>query len=307
VNCFPDDVLAAFRAKKAGRPQTWIARCPLHEDRCPSLSLWLVDGGRKLCLGCWSCRARAGGGHGYKRDILAWAGLRMGDLFADRHRENGGAQPHVQPKAVAVYPYTDEHGEVLYEKVRYEPGRRPGEKKEFKQRRPDGCGGHVWGLGSVRRVPYRLPDLVRCPSLPVLLLAGEKDVETFYSLGLAGALATCTTEGEGSGWGLDSPYPDYFRGRRVVVIPDEDSTGLTHARNVVGALVMAGVAAVRLVRLPGLEYRDRGGPDLSDWVALYRTVHLARAALVETVLGVEEYRQGGGAYRGIHPQKGGDE
>lgn len=62
---------------------------------------------------------------------------------------------HNQPRGriVATYPYHNEHGELLYEVVRYEP-------KDFRQRRPDGRGGWTWKLDDTRRIPYRLRELV---------------------------------------------------------------------------------------------------------------------------------------------------
>jgi hypothetical protein len=54
---------------------------------------------------------------------------------------------------VAHYPYVDESGELLLQVVRFEP-------KTFRQRRPDGKGGWLWNIKGVRRVPYRLPELI---------------------------------------------------------------------------------------------------------------------------------------------------
>lgn len=51
----------------------WIARCPAHDDRMPSLSL--ADVGTKILIRC-----HAGCETG---DILAAIGLRWADLFAD--------------------------------------------------------------------------------------------------------------------------------------------------------------------------------------------------------------------------------
>lgn len=270
---WPHDVLARLGARPTGRPQTWWASCPLHDRRNRKLSVWMADG--RLLLGCWGCRTRASGWR-YKEEILAALGLTMGDLFDPQDRKNGLPEPHVQPRIVAVYPYTDEAGEVLYEKVRYQP-------KDFRVRRPGGRP----GIGDARRVPYLLPELLARPTWPVLYVEGEKDAEAASAMGF---LATTTMDGAGSGWGLDSPYPAHFAGRRVVVIPDEDHAGLCHARQVIGALVMAGAASVRLCRLPGLEYTDRGGPDLSDWLAGFTSRREAWAALVAAVRASREWR-----------------
>jgi hypothetical protein len=225
-----------------------MARCPLHEDRTPSLSLLLLPGGDAIWLHCFSCcgandRER-------KKQILARAGLTMGDLYAPKSGHK--PQPLRMERLVACYPYTDEEGRILYEKLRYEP-------KTFRLRRPDGRGGHVWGLdGVTRRVPFNLPLMLARPSDPVYLCEGEKDALAAESLGLVGA---CTVEGAGSGWHSDC-YPPHFAGRDVAVVPHEDEGGLRHATLLVGALLLGGAASVRVVRLPVLQ--DHG--DLADWL-----------------------------------------
>lgn len=61
------------RVRKSGRG--WTARCPAHEDRTASLSITAGDDGRVL-LHCFAgCRAA---------DVIAAAGLQVGDLFVKR-------------------------------------------------------------------------------------------------------------------------------------------------------------------------------------------------------------------------------
>ena len=112
----------------------WVARCPAHEDRNPSLT---IARGTKQPVVMW-CHAGCD-----IRDVLATIGLSWAAVCAPRD----GAGPVV----VAEYRYTDESGEVLYVKERREP-------KDFRLKRPDG-GGWRWNLGGVRRVLYRLPEV----------------------------------------------------------------------------------------------------------------------------------------------------
>ena len=58
----------------------------------------------------------------------------------------------VNGKIVATYPYTDEHGELLYEVLRIEPGR-DGKPKEFRQHRRHPIDG-TWAWG-IRKGAYR--------------------------------------------------------------------------------------------------------------------------------------------------------
>ena len=83
----------------------------------------------------------------------------------------------------------------------FEVVRKPG--KQFKQRRPDGNGGYVWNLRDVRRVLYRLPEVLEAfgPERPIYVPEGEKDVEALERLGL---VATCNPMGAGK-WRSSTP------------------------------------------------------------------------------------------------------
>jgi KaiC/GvpD/RAD55 family RecA-like ATPase len=155
---------------------------------------------------------------------------------------------------VATYDYRDERRELLFQVVRFEG-------KKFPQRRPDGKGGWIYDLNSVRRVLYRLPELLAAdPTEPVFLPEGEKDVQNLTALGL---IATCNPSGAGK-W--RDEYSQALRGRHVVVLPDYDEPGRKHAQQVAQSL--SGVAAsVRVVELPGLPAKG----DVSDWLAAGHT------------------------------------
>jgi hypothetical protein len=66
--------------------------------------------------------------------------------------QNGKDHSRPQRAIAKTYDYTDEAGQILFQAVRYEP-------KDFRQRRPDGSG-WIFNLDGVRRVPYRLPELI---------------------------------------------------------------------------------------------------------------------------------------------------
>jgi hypothetical protein len=60
--------------KARGRNQ-WVARCPAHDDRSPSLSIRELDDGRILIHDFGGCPAT---------DVLAAVGMELGDLFPER-------------------------------------------------------------------------------------------------------------------------------------------------------------------------------------------------------------------------------
>jgi len=104
------------------------------------------------------------------------------------------------------------------------------------------------------RVPYRLPKLLGADT--VYLTEGEKDVHTLESWGL---VASCNAGGAG-GSRQYRLWLEHFRGRRVVILPDNDLAGSKHALAVAGALLDV-VASIQVVELPGLA----AGGDVTDW------------------------------------------
>jgi hypothetical protein len=186
------------------------------------------------------------------------------DLFVAEPRQTTRSESRI----VATYDYHDETGNLLYQVVRFEP-------KNFRQRRPDRRGGWLWNLKGVRRVLYRLPELLAAdPATWVFCVEGEKDVDNLVALGL---LATCNAGGAGK-W--QDTYSEALRGRRVAVIPDGDSPGWTHAHDV--ARRLHGIAEmVRLVDLG--QIKGFQGKDVSDWIEWLdsRTGEELAGALVE--------------------------
>lgn len=238
-NAPPPDVARALETAVLARSGRWEKeeirfRCPhpgLHknEDASPSAR---YNPERFV----WYCDACGKGGGA--RELC--------DLLDVSYKKSAGT--------IATYAYTDERGELLFEVVRKPP-------KQFRQRRPDGSGSWTWNLQGVRRVLYRLPEVIAAVQRgqPVHLVEGEKDAD---NLGMLGLVATSNPGGAGK-W--SKAYSEVLRGARVVIIPDNDEPGRRHAERLGRAL--HGVAAeVRVVELPGL---PEGG-DVSDWIAAER-------------------------------------
>lgn len=242
-----DRVLAALDAagqhRKSMGEHSVQAQCPAHEDRQPSLCISIGEKGvvLKCMAGCET------------PDVVAALGLKMSDLF-DEPSSNGNGDRAI----VATYSYVDEVGELLYEVVRFSP-------KDFRQRRPDGKGGWSWKLGDVRRVPYKLPQLIAAvkDGRPVYILEGEKDCDALEAWeaaskdsGKSSIAATCNAGGAGK-W--KSSYNEFFKEARVTIVADRDDPGRKHAAEVADAL--QGVAAV-------VEMKEAAvGKDLADHLA----------------------------------------
>jgi len=221
----------------------WSARCPAHEDRQASLVVSEGEGGRALAHCHAGCSIE---------EVCQAVGLRVADLMPPRDGRPAARRPSKNSKSriVAKYNYRNEKGDLLFQVVRYEP-------KSFSQRRPKPGGkGWVPSVKGVRVVPYMLPQLVAEPKRPVVVVEGEKDVQSLASIGI---LATCNAGGAGK-W--SDEHSEFLRGRTVIVIPDNDDPGREHARQVAQSL--HGVAqSVQVVELPDLP--EKG--DVSDWVA----------------------------------------
>lgn len=145
----------------------------------------------------------------------------------------------------ARYPYNDENGTLLYEVIR-----KPG--KQFRQRKPDGAGGWEWKLNGVRRVPYRLREVLAAdPEQIVFIVEGEKDVET---LERHKHVATCNPGGAGKWSAVAAVAATMLQGRDVAVIADRDDVGRAHAEEVAASL--QSVARSVVIFTPPAPYKD---------------------------------------------------
>jgi len=164
---------------------------------------------------------------------------------------------------VAIYVYAKEDGSPYLRVVR--PG--------FYQSHWNGL---AWVSGAPKgpKIPYRLPELLVAEHNTVLIVEGEKDADNLAALGL---LAT-TNSGGAEKWTAD--LNQYFKGREVYILPDNDEPGERHAKQVSENL--SGIAReIRVVRLPGLPPKG----DVSDWLDAGGTVEdldrLMKAAKAE--------------------------
>jgi hypothetical protein len=217
------------RGCQHGSGQDW--QCPHHDDQTASLGVTQADDGRALL----KCQAGCA-----TEDVVKALGLSMADLFPAN--PNGTAS-----FVAATYDYTDENGVFLFQVIREEP-------KAFRQRRKS-VGKWVWNLGDVRRVLYRLPNVVAAvkDGKTIYLVEGEKDV---HSLEAVGEVATCNPMGAGA-WKDDYTQP--LQGAQVVIVRDRDPAGRAHAATAAASLqgIAASVAVVEAC----------SGKDASDHLA----------------------------------------
>ncbi|HEU5247019.1 MAG TPA: hypothetical protein VFU09_08015 [Candidatus Udaeobacter sp.] len=139
--------------------------------------------------------------------VIDWVMHERGCDAAEAMRILGGERNGDKPtgKFVKTYDYVDEAGKLLYQTCRYQP-------KDFSQRRPDGKGGWINNLQGVRRVLYRLPDVVAAQT--VCVAEGEKDCDNLAKLGFV-----ATTNPMGASKWRDE-YSETLRAKDVIVFGD---------------------------------------------------------------------------------------
>ena len=242
--------------------------CPLHKGSRDSFAL-------NAETGLWTCHACGRSG-----DLIQFEQNFTGADFKTALAEvlrivgrpgtvNGnGSRP---PSIVATYDYTDEAGKILYQTVRYAP-------KSFKQRQPKVDGGWSWNLKGARLVLFRLKELTKRAGETVFLCEGEKDVLAFEAIGF---LATCNPMGAGKWKDL---YAATLRGRRVVIVTDNDPAVDEHGNPHFKGQKHAGEAAESLLR-HDCEVRiiePPRGKDVSDWLAAGGTAEEVNALISQT-------------------------
>lgn len=220
-----ETVLSHFQHVEKRGDGKYQCRCPAHRDKEASLSISQGRNG-KIVMYCHAgCETK---------DILSAAGLDMSDINGERKEitwksriEYGVKQRHGDGAHILdIYDYVTASGKYQYSKVRFVGGDIKG--KEIRYYRIDRKADEYKAGKSDKgheapRVLYRLPELIRAVNegYPVYIVEGEKDVETLRKK----CHWTATTAGGAKDWRPE--FAEYFKGARVVILPDNDEPGRT--------------------------------------------------------------------------------
>lgn len=228
----------------------YVALCPAHDDNNPSLGV--QEGDKGILIQCHSagCSNEA---------ICAALEIKVADLFYDR-KGSVGSLGEIEE----VYPYVDEDGKTLFEAIRFAG-------KKFRQRHLDPeTGEYVHNLEGIRRVLFRLPDVLRAAGegKTIFLCEGEKDVLSIVAQGFE---ATCNPMGAGK-WREE--YCEFLAGAVVCIIADKDEVGRQHAERVKESLKLAGITVTVAEAKEGKDASDHlaAGYSLSELVPLIERV-----------------------------------
>lgn len=211
------DFLGRLEGVRGGGDQ-YTARCPAHGDQHNSLSVSVGKNGQVLLHCHAGCEPQ---------EIVEAMGLTMKDLFTEI--TPGEAFPAYsvtktgKAPIVATYSYRDEAGKLLAQKLRRAD-------KSFLWRKPDGSAGWEWNRKGVPNVLYNLPVLAATGS--VWVVEGEKDVD---NLTAQNQPAVCGADGAGPGKWIPA-YTEALRGKKVIVVQDNDEVGKSFAAETANAL-----------------------------------------------------------------------
>lgn len=211
------EVVRTLEAKRQG--DGFMARCPAHEDRNPSLSVTESNG--KLLFNC-----HAGCRYEEIRAALETKGI---DL-----REDGPVE-----RQETVWRICTSDGRSVAQHVRIDA---PGGKRVF-WRGPNEEPVRLADMGyRLRDLPLYGTELLEgCPQETVIITEGEKAADYARRLGL---LALGTSTGAGACPSPEAMAP--LKGRKVVLWPDNDDDGRRHMGLVKAALkdIAASVAVL---------------------------------------------------------------
>jgi len=244
------EISGYFKGVKWSGRNGFNALCPCHSDKRNSLSV--TQKGDKILMKCFA-------GCNYS-DILSSVGLSPVDIGVKKKtyewknrmayglNKNGGDYIFKRE-----YKYTNANGGYLYSKVRFES--ESGGKKEIRYATIDDMG-DTYKYIEVKNIKtlYKLPELLKTAAdVPVYYCEGEKDVDTMRSLGFA-----ATTAGGASDWRKE--YARYFKGRRVIILQDNDKAGEKLREQVVRDLLQY------TFKVTWLTTSEREHGDITDYI-----------------------------------------
>lgn len=210
----------------------YMALCPAHNDHDPSLFISVSEDGERILIHCFAGCS--------EEEVLAAMGLKPSDLFTRKAEK--------QPKTTE-YLYHRADGTLCYTKTRLD---KADGTKGFYFTQPNG----TKGLKGVQRVPYNLPAVKTADK--VYFVEGEKCADAVIR---QGCTATTLDSGANSKWLPE--YTQYFEGKEVIIIPDNDKPGMEYARKIAQHIPNAVIK-----QLPGLGEKE----DIFDWLASGHTM-----------------------------------
>ena len=228
----------------------WLACCPAHDDKNPSLSIGVSTADKSIMLNCHAGCERS--------EIISVLGLTEADLRVKRSKKEYKKKPN--KKLEETYVYESLEGKPI---VRLKKIRRPDGSKSIWQERYEN-GSWVTGTVGIEVPLYRLPEIKQALERgeAIWITEGEKDVDALFRFGL-----TATTNINGAGkW--RAHHTEFLKGCDVVLIGDNDKPGYEHVRNVRDSLEKVDCNVRVMKATKGKDFSDhiKNGGDLTDLI-----------------------------------------
>jgi len=244
--------------------------CPFHDDNTPSMSVNASSGLFK----CHACSTTGsifdlyGKIHGLDFPTSLKALRALAGMSASH--EDVPTNSSTMQKEVDRHDYHDANGNLLYQRVRFEPGDN-GRSKKYMPFEP---ATKIWSR-LCEPVLYRLPEVNSAAT--VFICEGERKADIIKSWGLVG---TCLDSGAAS---IITPTMiNILTGKELIILPDNDDAGRTYRDNIVRAM-QGKAASIKVIDLPGLEHKG----DIVDWIT---TPGNDKELLLELIRQTSEWR-----------------
>lgn len=243
-----EDFVSRLSAVKGSRGQ-YSAKCPAHDDKHASLSVKQGNDG-KILLHCHAgCTTE---------NIVSALGLKISDLFqTDRQQQYGCQAPTASKGSGAVtYDYEDIDGNVVAKKIRY-----PNKAFCWVSRNPKNGKFEKGREHCKSPLIYNMYDTKTIDTL--YIVEGEKDVDTLKRYGKN---AVSLPDGAKSKWAAE--YGDFFKGRTIAIIQDNDKPGKEFAETLAKKLADT-AKSVRIIDLTKIWDNMPDKADVSDYLTAY--------------------------------------
>lgn len=310
------DDLNRGRARTKRTSQGFMALCPNHADKNPSLSVRETEGGRILlhCFAttctdqrqvydaverqlCLDPGALGGPGDSYEAPVQQDKVKNVRPSFEaimpvpdDAPSIARKAKSKKMGKPTKIWTYRNAEGRPMGHVARYDipPSEdKPADKVIWPWTFGLREGRREWCVGAMPepRVPFNLDKITKNPEVPILWHEGEKAADAGEIL--FPKWISTTTVGGGSAPHLTDFTP--FAGRLVILSPDNDAAGFDYAALVTTELLKVG-ATVKMLRFPTSHVVEDGhlikqpyvmqeGDDMHDHVVNGWTTELVREAV----------------------------
>lgn len=230
INPDVEKIIEVTKAKKIGN--SWQGHCPAHNDKNPSLSINRSNNGKVLVKCHGGCEQR----------------LVVDALKTLKAWPNDGLMAN--NKKIEYFYEDQDTGTKSLKVIRTD--RPDGTKKIYQQYLLNG----EWINGGAKTplYPYRYSKWQQSTN-KIYIVEGEKCVHALENIGLDAT----TFVGGSNGWRVY--YADYFVGREVIILPDNDSPGLKYA-NEISIGLQNKAKSIKVVNLPELKESE----DIFDWI-----------------------------------------